>query len=67
MKDNETKKPYEAPHLTVVTFKAERGYTNSNSLFQLALINEAAVLSSSSNNLEARIDGGNWGGSGGWF
>lgn len=65
MKDNETKKPYEAPHLTVVTFKAERGYTNS--LFQLALINEAAVLSSSSNSLEARIDGGNWGGSGGWF
>lgn len=66
MKDNETKKPYEAPHLTVVTFKAERGYANS-SLFRLALINEAAVLSSSSNSLEARIDGGNWGGSGGWF
>lgn len=65
MKDNETKKPYEAPHLTVVTFKAERGYTNS--LFRLALINEATILSSSSNSLEARIDGGNWGGSGGWF
>lgn len=65
MKDNETKKPYEAPQLTVVTFKAERGYTNS--LFQLALINEATILSSSSNSLEARIDGGNWGGSGGWF
>ncbi len=66
MKDNETKKPYEAPQLTVVTFKAERGYANS-SLFQLALINEATILSSSSNSLEARIDGGNWGGSGGWF
>ena len=65
MKDNETKKPYEAPHLTVVTFKAERGYTTSP--FQLALINEATILSRSSNNLEARIDGGNWGGSGGWF
>jgi hypothetical protein len=65
MKDNETKKPYEAPQLTVVTFKAERGYANS--LFQLALINEATILSSSSNSLEARIDGGNWGGSGGWF
>ena len=65
MKDNETKKPYEAPQLTVVTFKAVRGYTNS--LFQLALINEATILSSSSNSLEARIDGGNWGGSGGWF
>lgn len=65
MKDNETKKPYEAPQLTVVTFKAERGYTNS--LLHLALINEATILSSSSNSLEARIDGGNWGGSGGWF
>lgn len=65
MKDNETKKPYEAPQLTVVTFKAERGYANS--LFKLALINEATILSSSSNSLEARIDGGNWGGSGGWF
>ncbi len=65
MKDNETKKPYEAPQLTVVTFKAERGYANSP--FQLALINEATILSSSSNSLEARIDGGNWGGSGGWF
>ena len=65
MKDNETKKPYEAPHLTVVTFKAERGYAYSP--FRLALINEATILSSSSNSLEARIDGGNWGGSGGWF
>lgn len=65
MKDNETEKPYEAPQLTVVTFKAERGYANSP--FQLALINEATILSSSSNSLEARIDGGNWGGSGGWF
>ena len=65
MKDNETKKPSEAPQLTVVTFKAERGYANS--LFKLALINEATILSSSSNSLEARIDGGNWGGSGGWF
>ena len=36
MKDSSNgKKPYEAPHLTVVTFKTERGYAASGVLSEL--------------------------------
>ena len=60
-----TKRPYEAPQLTVVCFKTERGYADSN-IFKLALaytfLNEPNV----SNSLESREAGGNWGGSEEW-
>lgn len=40
MKEN-VKKHYEAPQLTVVTFKAERGYASSNK----SLLNTLAISS----------------------
>lgn len=60
------KKAYESPQLTVVTFKAELGYASSLT-FLLALSSIAAAIEQSSQSLESREDGGNWGGSGGWF
>lgn len=55
----EEKKAYEAPTLTTVTVKAERGYAAS----------QALGLSSDYGNdqVEDRNDAGNWGGSDGWF
>ena len=54
------KRPYEAPQLTTVTFKAERGYANS--IFKLALISELAGLANVSSSLEGRESAGDWAG-----
>ena len=60
------KKAYEAPQLTVVTFKAEAGYATSLT-FLLALSSIAAALEQSSQSLESRENGGSWGGSDSWY
>ena len=60
------KRPYEAPQLTVVTFKAERGYIVSNVAVLLALSSANTGEPGVSQSLESREAGGNWGGSDGW-
>lgn len=62
------KRIYEAPQLTTVTFKAERGYAESGALtsFYIALGASYASESGVSNGLESRTDGGNWG-DGSWY
>ena len=60
-----TKRPYEAPQLTVVCFKTERGYADSL-LRTLALSFAIADAGNGSQLLEDRTDGGNWGGSETW-
>ena len=59
--ENQQKKQYEVPQLTVVTFKTERGFAESGP--------KSLGLSSGKGNksVEDREDGGNWGGSDGWF
>ena len=59
--ENQQKKQYEVPQLTVVTFKTEQGYATSgpNSL--------GMGSGKGSKSLEDRQDGGNWGGTDGWF
>lgn len=60
------KKTYESPQLTVVTFKTELGYAASGDLNILTL----GLLSSGDygdQNIENRTNGGNWGGTVGWF
>ena len=58
--DTKTKKRYEEPKLTVVTFVMERGYADSVTRLGLA-------PSKGNKSLEGREEGGNWGGSDGWF
>ena len=58
--ETKTRKQYEAPQLTVVTFKTEQGYANSQP--KLSLSNGTG-----SKSLEGRENGGNWGNSDGWF
>lgn len=60
------KKMYEAPQLTAVSFKTERGYANSN-IFKLALASSLINEPNVSNSLESREAGGNWGGSEEWY
>ncbi len=62
------KQVYLAPALTVVCFKAERGYLGSSEPREgfLQIILEGG--DSGSENLESRNDNGNyWGGEGDWF
>ena len=67
MKEQVTeKRPYEAPQLTVVTFKTERGYADSN-IFRLALASILLNEPNVSNSLESREAGGNWGGNETWY
>lgn len=54
------RKEYEAPYLTVVTFKAESGFAQSTPM--LGLCEDFGQET-----LEERNDGGNWGGNDGWF
>ena len=56
------KKQYEAPQLTVVSFKVERGYAASG---VLSLFSSEPDYGDEA--LEDRQDGGNWGGTDGWF
>ena len=63
MKTLKKKKNYEAPHLTVVTFMAEKGYALST-LKLLAL--SSLVAAQGSQSLESRVDGGSWG-TGDWY
>lgn len=63
MKETKDKRFYEAPQLTVVTFKTERGYALSNG--ELSLFSSNPEYGNE--DLEDRQDGGNWGGDGGWF
>lgn len=58
--ENQEKKPYDAPQLTVVTFKMEMGYAGSVKSLGLS-------GGSGRKSLEDRQDGGNWGNSDGWF
>ena len=58
------KKKYEAPHLTVVSFKTEQGYAASG-LRSLALSGDQPDYGDES--VEDRQNGGNWGGTDGWF
>ena len=62
MTKKEEKKVYEAPALTVVTFKTERGYALSGPIFALGFSDEYG-----DEDVEDRTDGGHWGGSDGWF
>ena len=62
MTKKEDKKIYEAPLLTVVNFKAERGYASSGLLAFLGFGDEYGDQT-----LEDRQDGGNWGGDEGYF
>jgi hypothetical protein len=63
---NKEKRPYEAPALTVVSFKMEKGYAYSGETIRinLGLIQQAIGLSSQT--IETRTDGGVWGGSEDW-
>ncbi len=63
---NKKKRPYEAPKLTVVTFKMEKGFLASTQSIRinLGLIQQAIGLSSQT--IETRIDGGVWGSSEDW-
>ncbi len=54
------KKQYEAPQLTVVTFKAESGFAQSTPMLGLC-------EGFGQETLEERNDGGNWGNSSEWF
>jgi hypothetical protein len=68
MKETNEKQPYVPPLLTVVSFRAEQGYSSSYTTFFLALSSEFIGLSGVSNSLESRIDNGtNWGGTDGWY
>lgn len=63
MKEQVTeKRPYEAPQLTVVTFRTERGYAGSELLRTLALSFAIAEQGNGSQLLESREAGGSWGG-----
>lgn len=44
------KKPYEAPQLTVVSFKAERGYADSSKSRFISLVALSSLSSGSINN-----------------
>lgn len=61
MKENE-KRHYEAPELTVVTFKAERGYANSpaKSLMQTIVLS-SALAGNDSQRLDDRGSIESWG------
>lgn len=63
---NKEKRPYEAPALTVVSFKMEKGFLASTQSIRinLGLIQQAIGLSSQT--IENRIDGGVWGSSEDW-
>ena len=54
-----SKKHYEAPVLTVVTFQMERGYSSSLML--------GLSPGEGDQSIEQRQDGGNWGGNDGWI
>ncbi len=51
------KRPYEAPQLTVVSFKMERGFAESG-LAKFFLVNQ---YNQESNTIESREDDGSWG------
>ena len=61
---NKEKRPYEAPALTAVTFKMEKGYLASIEFLShdLFLDNEQVH----GDNCESRENGGSWGGSENW-
>ena len=69
MKKSKEKVPYVPPLLSVVTFRAEQGYSSSSyTTFFIALSSEFIGRSGVSNSLESRIDNGaNWGGTDGWY
>ena len=65
MKKQNDKKAYEAPVLTVVTFKLEAGYALSTRMLALGLENASIY---GDENVEDRVDGGYWGNNeNGWF
>ncbi len=69
MKKSKEKVPYVPPLISVVTFRAEQGYSSSSyTTFFIALSSEFIGRTGVSNSLESRIDNGaNWGGTDGWY
>lgn len=55
MKENE-KRHYEAPELTVVTFKAERGYAQSGGVGNKRLMQSIVLSSALAGNDSQRLD-----------
>ena len=64
--DNQHKKKYEAPALTVVTFKVEKGFADSGGILRFLALSEL-LSADGSKDLEYREDAGNWGNNDGWF
>lgn len=60
MKENE-KRHYEAPELTVVTFKAERGYAGSEKRLLQTIVLSSALAGSDSQRLDDRGSIESWG------
>ncbi len=61
--DKQIKKDYEAPAITVVTFKVEKGFAVSSGVLPTLALSEDFLESDGSQYLEERQDGGSWG----WF
>lgn len=57
------KQLYQAPELTIVAFKAERGYLVSNGILAI----HSDYSTESTDNLESREEVGSWGSGNGWF
>lgn len=66
MMQQKEKKRYEAPALTVVTFKAERGYALSGT--KMLAFDNLLADDYGDQAIESRTDGGYWGNNDeGWF
>ena len=64
--DKQCKKDYEAPAITVVTFKVEKGFAESGGILRSLALGEL-MSDNGSQHLEDREDAGNWGNGDGWF